>query len=332
MPFRSDRVDLAVRSIARHVAAMGSRVLAVVAADGAVTVVLATGAGEAPSPWRDGAVPGGREQFVVWTLPSSVTDDYLRATAAATVPPCPALVHLGVVAGGGDVFVDLEAVGVLWLDTPHAAELARHLALAFSATLGQGSGEVMTVAVEHTIAGDSAVRSFTSVEAACAAAARSTVGVAAEVDVGGVSSFAMRAVGDGERWECAVVVSAAAPGAPVVVGAGRGLGVVAPVGSGRWDAAGWYVRSTSGGHLLEPLGLRLTPVGLTVDEAGIVVDLVDAAEEHLEHVAPVVPIVAAREEAPPFVEPPWRVMVRLLGPVQVTSADGQVAEIGRAHV
>jgi two-component SAPR family response regulator len=53
--------------------------------------------------------------------------------------------------------------------------------------------------------------------------------------------------------------------------------------------------------------------------------LLAAEREPLAVEAPVVPIEVARGVSTPFVEPEWRLMVRLLGGVEVVSADGQVA-------
>lgn len=330
-PVVIDRLDLAIRAVARHVAAMGSSIVAVIPSSDGVTVVLGGSPGAAPAPWVEVALPAGRETLTAWRLGDNVPDDYLAAMAGSSVSPCPALVHLGAAYGGlgGEVFVDVEAVGALWLATPHAAAIGRHLALQMSTTRRSGPGRVLTVGVDCSPNDGADVVATASVEAAIAAAVRSTVSTAAEVDANDSSTFALRTLGTGERWEPDVVVSAVPPTSPVVLRAGRGVGLVAPVGDGRWDAPGWYVRATSTGDVLEPLGFRVSPVGLSVDDVGAVEDLVHAAELPFEHVAPVVPIVAPTREVEPYVEPSWRVMVRVLGPVQVTSCDGQVAGFQR---
>ena len=63
-----------------------------------------------------------------WCLSGEVTLQALAPTARQCAQPCPAMVHLGAAEDGGEVFVDLEAVGSLAVQSPWSEQLLRAIA------------------------------------------------------------------------------------------------------------------------------------------------------------------------------------------------------------
>ena len=86
--------------------------------------------------------------------------------------------------------------------------------------------------------------------------------------------------------------------------------------------APWSLRAAPGLWRLEPIGLGIIPVGLTAEELHGLQDILDRADEPLVDPEVDGPAMASDESAvvevaEPYVDPPWSLMVRLLGPVDV---------------
>ncbi len=137
------------------------------------------------------------------------------------------------------------------------------------------------------------------------------------------SELRARGIG-GEAWEPVVVVSAAEHHEPGVLrelldvtrGGGRGLAVVLRHAV---EGASLTVRATRQGWELDRLGLTVVPVGLDPHHVTDLRHLLAAADQ------PVLEIAApAWRTAPldPFAEPPWTLMVRLLGGIDVVDREG----------
>ena len=117
---RAVRLDLALRTAGHLLVGTGGFVLAaIVAGDGAVTVVLDRPGRVPTAPWQPGVTPDR------WTLAADVTDEMLAPMSRLAGQPCPAVVHLGRLVsdsvdptGGcdGDLFIDLEAFGLVCID------------------------------------------------------------------------------------------------------------------------------------------------------------------------------------------------------------------------
>ena len=109
---RLARIDLALRSAAPDLARQQARVLAAeIADDGEIRLYTDRPAMMVARHWLLDIDAGA------WRLPASVSLADLAEHARMADQPCPAIVHIGESAGG-QLFVDLEAVGALSIDAP----------------------------------------------------------------------------------------------------------------------------------------------------------------------------------------------------------------------
>lgn len=261
------RVETAVRAAAAPLVGRGERVLAVfVGPDGGLEL-HATGPVDLAGPWE------GHE--AVWHLAASTPLELLTDAARAVSPPCPALVQLGTDRVGRDVYVDLEALEAIEVGGP--GDQADAIVAAITATLsGSVLAEVTTlvgvgVPDEAFLGHRRYVPATDSPRALDAAtAAIGSTGSA------GSSTFELRSTGTAtETWEPAVVLVGASAGTVTVPAERTGLAVVsaAPIHgpSSRLapDGDDW---------VLQPAGIRLTPVGLTPDDVAAISDLVTVIE------------------------------------------------------
>ena len=317
------RLDIALRSAAGDIAAQGGHIVAAVMADsGEIHLHVAGCSGPTSGRWVVDATDG------TWTLGSSVPLSELVAGSSTTIQPCPAMVHLGRLVDGGELFVDLEALGVLAVASPLAAQILGTMAATLAVSPFLEIGRVVVVGVDAggmETRGDHTVDVVTTVEEALDRAIADSRAIAEAVTdtCTCTSTFALRC-GDasGEPWEPTIViaadVAASASARLSNLAAGRGLAVVA---SGELADVPHRIRFDGVHHVLEPLGLSFAPVGLEASDLAAVVDLVQQASAPLETCAPVVPI-ERRSSSVSFQEPSWRILVRLFGPVEVVSEDG----------
>lgn len=213
------------------------------------------------------------------------------------VTPCPALVQLGVCDDGAELYVDLEAVGLLGLTG--TAETVRQVARALSATLVVSPTarlcRVLTLGFdpygldEHVEDRFVVAKSVESLLHEAEMTAKDVVRGIEEADAG--SSFRLRAVDSDSGWEPAVVVMAGTAlagdetarlenlagdggvGAAVVCAA---AGVKAP-----WTLE--LVDPVGGWWQLNPLGQRVRPVQMAADELReLAAYLADADTEPVE--------------------------------------------------
>jgi LysM repeat protein len=330
---RALRLDLALRSIGHHLAGSAAHVLAVTMTDaGTLTVLLHRPGRAAPAaPWRADLADPSR-----WVLDQSVDTDELIDSARLAGQPCPALVHLGTLIVDGDIqpgtalFVDLEAFGLLSIDaggdTRTATDIVRAIAVSLAASpVGETLRMVTHDLDVRTHLGNLNAESAETIDAAidCAAAALGSTPIA----IGGRRTFELRARGaGGEGWEPVIVVSgatsfeAAALHDLVDVSSGGGRGLAAVL-IGPIVGAGLSMTAHSGGWTVEPLGLRVVPVGLLAEQIDAVHDLLDAADRPLPVAEPDDDAAVAPTDRP-YVEAPWQLVVRVLGHVDVTDRDG----------
>ena len=85
--------------------------------------------------------------------------------------------------------------------------------------------------------------------------------------------------------------------------------------------ATWSIRPGTQHWCLHPLGLELTPIGLSAPDIGRIETLLDEADQPLLPAPPLPDATEAPIDGVPAPELPWALMVRLLGPVEVMSAD-----------
>ncbi|MEO7369823.1 MAG: LysM peptidoglycan-binding domain-containing protein, partial [Ilumatobacteraceae bacterium] len=195
---RLARLDLALRSAAPDLARQHARVLAAeVADDGEIRLYTDRPALSLASRWLLDVEEG------TWRLPGDVTLAELAESGRGANQPCPAILHVGESAGG-QLFVDLEAVGVLSVDAPSAvaASIVRCAVASLAVSPFAESSRVFTVGVG--IEAHLGSPNFESTEslAAAADAVRATVGSITPATVGDVSTFGLRATAcGGEAWE-----------------------------------------------------------------------------------------------------------------------------------
>lgn len=351
-PLRLARLDAALRAVATGGSASRPHWV-VQAPDGALRVGLSSPPGPPPAPWCATADPA------VWVLPAAVTLERLLTVAppGAGTAPCPALAQLGTVTSGPDrgaeVFVDLEAVGVLALDGPpvHTAALARAFVAALALSPLAQQLDVIVVGIDcYGLAHEDRVHTVATLGEALALARSLTGTVERGARALGATTWELRARPDTDAWEPAVVVAVRQPGA--LAGASvegqRGRAALAAPGPERTEGsplalvtdhgvpdAPWRLQlGATGCWTLAPLGLELEPCALASDElADVGALLVDASAPARVRTADRRPPVEARATtaAPgePFADAPFRFIVRVLGPTEVVTSEGAVVSFAR---
>ncbi len=271
------RVDVAIRAAAAGLLDTRSQIaVACVAADGTIELTL-TCAATLPEPWS--------EQRGRWVLPGAVPIERLAEAARSVGAPCVGLVQLGVDDDARDVFVDLEALGLLGV----AAEPARADAVvrAIAATLGTSvfSEVANLIGVGLDAASFLVHRSSHHVDDLDEAIDLATT-LLGSTATARASTFDLRARHtSGEAWEPAIVLGASSVAqlvpSDLVRGAARRRGGLAVVLAGDVEGAPWTLRATADAWELEPIGMRITPVELSIGDLRRVDELLRTADEPL---------------------------------------------------
>jgi LysM repeat protein len=331
------RLDIAMRAAARDVAAAGARVLFVMAErNGELVVVLDRECQPVDSDvWQ----PAGADR---WRLTASTATVELAERARRNAQPCPAMVHLGRCADGL-LFVDIEAIGLLSLDTSdEAAEaITRHIGASLAVSPFGDTLRLISVGLEPAVGlGADAAEQLHSLDAALDAAAVSLGSTPAMSRTNG-STFALRAAASSESWGPAIVLASGVAAdealAADLVGlcgaGGRGLGVVVDV---PLDGAVWTLRERDGVFTMLPAGIDVVPVGISRRDLGALDSLLASADQALLPAPhPALALVGgshhvADHDGDVEVDPAWALMVRLLGPVEVEGRDGGVVAFERS--
>ena len=242
------------------------------------------------------------------------------------------------------MLVDLEALGVLSIVAPEpladavvrgiAATLATSIFAEVANLIGVGldDGVFLDHRHAHTVARvDDALELAATLVGTTAAAKQTT--------------FVLRARHtSGEAWEPAIVLAGSAVAAEVtpdvVRSAARRRGGLAVVAAGA-PGAPWCLCAAGGRWTLEPLGVVLVPAGLTVAEVEELHELLRRADEPLlpgegsdADDAAGAADTEVLTDTPPGDEgpadPPWALLVRLLGSVEVVDRDGRQASFERS--
>ncbi len=358
------RLDIALRALAARAASRDPNAeavrpeLVVRHGSGRIEVHLQrVPSGDPPEPWV-------AEDPRVWVLPPAVPTADLVAAAQDVPPPCPALVMLGR-SGPAEIYLDLEAAGILRLDGPpeHVVALARALVASLAVSPLADVVQVVSTGVDvYGFANEERVDAVGDPSEALGLAQAATGSTRAVMDEQHVAStFALRASARSEPWEPTMVLllrstmkpSQVADLAGLVGEGGRGLAVVTdqPVSTARWHLSIAEGRRWR----LEPVGLTLEPIALAADElADLGALLHDAKLAPVTRAAPPPPVapwgppaVSGTAPAPtldarpvpepdmasgePFVEPDWAVQVRIMGPVEVVNPKGKVARFERSR-
>lgn len=339
---RFARVDIAIRAAALSLVGQGARVVAVAAGPDGDVELWASADVSLDAPWEPGADP------TRWMLAASTPIELLVADARRAGAPCPALVQLGTCDDGRDLYVDVEALEALEVGGPGAA--ADAIVAAVAATLAASVLAEVTTLVGVGVPDDAFLdhrhhRPARTVQDAFAIAA-DAVGSTARADR---TTFDLRAhVTSGETWEPAVVLVGAAAGTVAPPSNRTGLAVVSasPI-----HGPSSRLAPERGSWTLRPLGIALTPIGLSADDVVALAAVVDVAEPE-----PIIDLDDDRTMAPAEFDaddPPvdaglpvagdagdpvgdhvapldHALVVRLLGPVSVESADGRPVEFERS--
>ena len=346
---RAVRLDLALRTAGHLLVGTGGFVLgAIVAHDGGVTLLLDR-PGRIPSaPWSAGVVADR------WVLSGAVANEELAPLSRLAGQPCPAVVHLGrvaadsvdpSVAAAGELFLDLEAFGLVCIDADADGSdrggdaIVRAIAASLAASPVGETLRLITHDLDPAVhlGNDNAERARDFDEALDLAA--SALG-STPTAIGHRRTSELRARGiGGEAWEPVVVVSAARHHEPGVLrelldvtrGGGRGLAVVLRHAV---DGASLTVRATELGWEMERLGLTVVPVGLDEQHVADLHHLLAAAVQPVLHVATPAPHTTigdprAGQLAAPFAEPDWALVVRVLGGVDVVDREGAAVAFDR---
>jgi hypothetical protein len=317
-----------------------------------------------PAPWVLGPDPR------IWVLPENAEIPAPRNPKVDGMPgPSPALVQLGATNDGSELYVDLEAIGVLAIDAPaHATPDAggrpggaeiRGIARAMTATLAAsplaGVPTVKTIGFDpFGLAEEERVSPATSIDDLVDASASWATYIERGLrEAGAESTFALRALEPGDNWDPVIAIiaetsltDADADRLEAVAGhGGRGVAVVLPASP--TTRTTWRLvleRSEQPAWRLDPVKITVTPLSIAAEELE---DLTALLAEASTPPAPVAPSDHTSEpgatgddagegddvsdasspartgpgEALP--EPDWRVMLRLLGPVDVIDQDGR---------
>jgi len=238
-------------------------------------------------------------------------------TAASEVPggagasPAVGLVaHLGVTADGDQVYVDLERLGVLSVESPDAGDVVATIAASIVLADRFAGNTVVSAGGDIGVLGGAAVvRCASMVDAVDASTAAAASTGSPVMMVGSVSDT------DPMR-----------PWLAAVVGAGAGVGAVI---AGDVPGAAATIRRTDNGHVLEPFGIEFEPIALAPGERRVLDEVLLHAEAPTEPHAAVVPLARGGGRPTP-VEPQWTFMVRVFGRVGVHTATGSEVRFERA--
>ena len=358
------RVDIALRAAAAELADSEQRIVVVrCASDGSVEITL-TGSAVLTEPWRGAGS--------CWTMPGTVPVDDLAPQARMVGAPCIALTQIGVDDAGWDVLVDLEATGLFAVeaDPQLADDVVRAIAVGLASSEFAEVAHLVGVGVdEEAFLGHRHAHVVPTVDEAIELAA-TLIGHTTPTTR---STFSLRAHHtSGEMWEPAVVVVATTEAAdvtaavvqPISTRGGLAIVVGAPV-----IEAPWSLRAVDGAWVLDPLGMRVQPLGVdraTIDELEqlveaiyepvvddvtanvheLVIDVSQPAGEfdpvvmgaerngHNGHDVdlPAAMVVPDRRDTAviDYADPPWSLMVRLLGSVEVVDRDHRPAKFERS--
>jgi DNA-binding SARP family transcriptional activator len=368
------RADVAVRAAASAVADAGHRVVAVLVEQGGAVELRLDGEAPVHPPYTtpDGAPSGDR-----WLLPAAVPIELVAPRARLVSMPCVAMVELGRTPDGRDVIVDLEALGTLAVIGPDAQvdAVVRGIALTLATSPFAEVAHLVAVGVPDEAFADhrNVYRCpdvVTGVELVSELVGSTVLHEA--------STFELRTRHTGgEPWEPAVLLVARSAATPLArstsAGPATGTEAVPPAGPSIATVLGAdhptataRLRRDGPMWCLEPLGVELTPVGLTRDELSSIAALLADAETDLEAEgrteteagsgvgldapahrggpdgdAPGEQTIVTATEASALRttvagagaldhEPEWSLMVRLFGPVDVVDRDGRAAVFERS--
>jgi hypothetical protein len=166
---------------------------------------------------------------------------------------------------------------------------------------------------------------------AAVSAVTSNVGSTTTATAGGVTTFALRAAArGGEAWEPSILLAVGDADrsglVPLAGGGGRGVGIVV---DGAVFGSGAELHFDGREFVLEPLGIRVVPAGLSAGEVASVAELLDTAESALTTTTDEVVEFPLRRVTD-YVDRAHEIVVHLLGPIAVEAVDGRPVNFDRS--
>ncbi len=354
---RALRVDVACRAAAWSMIGTGAQIGWVrVSIDGDVEI-RTTATVALPPPWSP--TSGAGQQ---WQLAAEVPIELLGEDARRVGMPCVALAQLGVNDAGDDVLVDIEACGVLTVEArpDQADEVITGLAAGLASSMYAEVAHLIGVALapEALLGHRNAHRADSLDEGLELADA--LVGTTADQEH---TTFELRSLRTGgEMWEPAIVLlgdtTAGSTGVEErgLPAGGHGVGLVVAVAPGVLADAPVRLVGVAGRWTLEGFGtsIELTPVGLTAEDLAAIDEVLVDAGRPLEPIdlgavdeltwddsgaedAPQSPERGDRarvhdviDVVPPFVPMDHRIVVGLLGGIEVRDLDGNPGRFERS--
>jgi MYXO-CTERM domain-containing protein len=327
------RVDVACRAAARSLIGTGGQIGWIeVSPDGDLALRL-TAPATLPSPWN------GNGQS--WTLAADVPVEMLGEDARQVGQPCVALVQLGLTPAGNELLVDLEACGVLAVvaHADRADEVVTAVATALASSLFAEVAHLVVVSLpEATLLNHRNAHVTESTDAAMELAC-SLAGTTAGHDR---TSFELRSLRTGgEMWEPAVVLLGSDDDDDVwshvrLPGAGHGVAIVVADQQGHLGDAPTRLVARPDGWQLDAFGtsIGVIPVGVSASELDEITEMLADADRELEAVDPAepddVPTGAGTDEGSPFEPRPHRIVVGLIGGVEVHARTGEAGHFERS--
>jgi nucleoid-associated protein YgaU len=326
---RAARIDVACRAAARVLVDDDAQIGWVrVSLDGDVALRL-TDSGQLPTPWTG----NGQD----WRLAAGVPIEMLSEDARRVDMPSIALVQLGVSADGEDVLVDLEACGVLAVEarSAQADEVITAVAAGLACSLYAEVAHLITVSLpEAALLGHRNAHATASVDAAFELA----VSLVGSTLTDERTSFVLRSLRTGgEVWEPAIILLTSEDDADQITNnqtlppIGHGLAVVAAAGISGLPTATSRLLAEPRGWTLHAFGssIPLSPIGLSEDELGAVVDVLDEVNVPLEEAALAVGDLDVGNTTP-FNPMPHEICVRLIGSIDVIDRNGEKGQFERS--
>ena len=345
---RIARLELAVRLAHEHLGGSpGARLIgAYVDADGDIELALSPQAGRPRLPFEPGAAGG-------WLLPAELVLESIELTTRHAAFPCPALAQIGRRSDNADidVYLDLEAAGLLVVSGAPAEktiDIVRALALGLSVSPFAEQAQLVTCGLPlPTMDGGIMVTAVETADEAIDLAADLLSPILGALRTGQTTAE-LRQRSAGEAWEPALVVLAASRVESDLAGnlpglcspPGRGLAVITDATNvePHEDVHGGLQLTPRGWHL-GLLDVVVDPLGLTAGDAAHLAELIEQSSTLVEAspstagVSPLALVAEASESSAPAAAwelPPWALMVRTLGPVDVIDRSGAAVSFERA--
>ena len=320
-----DLLNLALRAFGRALRLSDSRdarFLVVRMLAGRIEILLDTPLAQDP----DGFAPTDDRRG--WITAPDLIPERLRDLGDGELAPAPCLVSLGAL-DGETLLVDLETAGLLTLhgNEQDVASIVRHLAVELATSVIADHVQVLVVGgrVLGEI-GDEHPR-LRHLELDEAIAELEAIARANERELeaaGDPTDSTDRVSSEGDNLGCPTVLVSFEPvDAPsrrriedAVADGSQRIAAVVPSS----DAATWHVDARDAVLWLAPLGLVLEPFALDGETADEIDSLIAAPDEGDIDDLPLARPGPPTDSVAPFVEPPFDLEVRILGPVEVTGA------------